>query len=684
MLAGCSSTLLSPRHRLRSGASAQFQACHIPAMSTQRLDLPCSFGRKEASRRQLVRQVGISVDKGIESKSSLRQNIKLPPVAAERRGEFWGRSKKRYAATDEGSNYMSRVKKRKSGNGKSEEESGEERDERGFFDLPPLPPLSNVPWFDSVVTEVTDSGMSKDVHPHREVSASGSSSTSSGSHSLALGLGSSNPTVEREAVGNGSSSRNPSEVVAGHNGSSQREHECVELIDLVVACVEQIGSKNIAAVSHCLARLGKLASPRGSPLHRLIAYFTEAFALRVARLWPQVFHITPPRELEHVDDDALRVLNQVSPITKFVHFTCNEILLRALEGKDRVHIIDFDIKQGLQWPSLFQSLASRASPPSHVRITGISESKQELMETGDRLAGFAEAFNLPFQFHPVVDRLEDVRLWMLHVKEKETVVVNSVFQLHKMLYEGSALREFLGLIRSSNAQVVVMAEQEAAHNEATFDARLFNSLKYYSAVYDSIDSNLTLESPSRMKIEEMFGREIRNIIGCEGRQRFERHEKFGKWQQLMEQGGFRCVGVSERELLQGQMMLKMYSSNHNYRVEVQQGSSSSSSLTLSWSDQPLYAVSASPKSRITPPLLILLSKIHPSSSTGTPFTIEITLTFLKIPSLSNSLLSTFLSNSLAAPSGSESPTRIGFLFYPLNMISTTFFTSSFSCRRGFK
>ncbi|KAG6399274.1 hypothetical protein SASPL_140750 [Salvia splendens] len=532
MLAGCSSTLLSPRHRLRSEASAQFQACHIPAMSTQRLDLPCSFGRKEASRRQLVRQVGISVDKGIESKSSLRQNIKLPPVAAERRGEFWGRSKKRYAATDEGSNYMSRVKKRKSGNGKSEEESGEERDERGFFDLPPLPPLSNVPWFDSVVTEVTDSGMSKDVHPHREVSASGSSSTSSGSHSLALGLGSSNPTVEREAVGNGSSSRNPSEAPR----------------TLLQPAIALLGSASL-------------------PPHEVPLYIassptsTEALALRVARLWPQLFHITPPRELEHVDDDALRVLNQVSPITKFVHFTCNEILLRALEGKDRVHIIDFDIKQGLQWPSLFQSLASRASPPSHVRITGIGESKQELMETGDRLAGFAEAFNLPFQFHPVVDRLEDVRLWMLHVKEKETVVANSVFQLHKMLYEGSALREFLGLIRSSNAQVVVMAEQEAAHNEATFDARLFNSLKYYSAV-------------------------------VRGDKRFERHEKFDKWQQLMEQGGFRCVGVSERELLQGQMMLKMYSSNHNYRVEVQQGSSSSSSLTLNWSDQPLYAVSA--------------------------------------------------------------------------------------------
>ncbi|KAF3659184.1 hypothetical protein FXO37_14068 [Capsicum annuum] len=46
MLAGCSSSLLSPRHRLRRETSAQFQACKFPSMSTQRLDLPCSFARK--------------------------------------------------------------------------------------------------------------------------------------------------------------------------------------------------------------------------------------------------------------------------------------------------------------------------------------------------------------------------------------------------------------------------------------------------------------------------------------------------------------------------------------------------------------------------------------------------------------------------------------------------------------
>ncbi|KAJ8637820.1 hypothetical protein MRB53_012087 [Persea americana] len=56
MLAGCPA-LLSPRHRLRSEASVQLQACHfqlqdkLGSMSTQRLDLPCSFNRKETTPR---------------------------------------------------------------------------------------------------------------------------------------------------------------------------------------------------------------------------------------------------------------------------------------------------------------------------------------------------------------------------------------------------------------------------------------------------------------------------------------------------------------------------------------------------------------------------------------------------------------------------------------------------------
>lgn len=277
---------------------------------------------------------------------------------------------------------------------------------------------------------------------------------------------------------------------------------------------------------------------------------------------------------------------QLSPIPKFIHFTANEILLRAFEGRERVHIIDFDIKQGLQWPSFFQSLASRIPPPRHVRITGIGDSKQELIETGARLSSFAEALNLEFEFHPVVDRIEDVRLWMLHVKEGESVAVNCILQLHKMLYDstGQALRDFLRLVQSTNPAILVVAEQEVDNNSSLLESRIVSSLQYYCALFDSVGS---APPEARIRVEEMFGREVRNVVACEGSDRIERHERFDFWEKSMERvGGFRGFEISEREKLQVEMLLRMYGDD-TFRVN-----RVGSGITLSFEDHPLYTVSA--------------------------------------------------------------------------------------------
>lgn len=579
-------------------------------MSTHRLDLPCTFPRsKDTSRSQPIRTVGLglSVDnKPIES-YSLKHNIRLPPLAtttsssanqtapflesrrereAKDHQDLWGKkrrlaehanvdvdvdveesSAKRKKCSSDDFNFVEGLSLAQMGSTNFWLQPGEE-EERVCF----VPgEVVSAPWVDSATTN---------------------SSSESRSSSLRL-----NENGLKHEVGNGNGNGNESRNPAQYQGSEveedgDEEHRGFELLSLITACVDAIGSKNVGAINHLVWKLGELACPRGrSPIRRVCAYLTEGLAMRVSRVWPHVFQINVPRETDDESGTALRLLNEVSPIPKFLHFTSNEMLLRALEGKERVHIIDFDVKQGLQWPSLLESLASRPNPPRHVRMTGVGESKQELNETKERLAGFAEALNLPFQFHPVVDRLEDVRLWMLHVKEGETVAVNCILQLHKTLHDGSggALRDFLGLIRSTNPTVMVMAEQEAEHDETKWEARVCNSLKYYSALFDSLEQCVPGESPARAKIEEMYGGEIRDIVGYEGRERVERHRSFGNWRRMMEEGGWRCGGVSERERVQSELLLKMYTSCNGFNVKKQDDESA---LTLAWWDQPLYTVSA--------------------------------------------------------------------------------------------
>lgn len=586
-------------------------------MSTQRLDLPCSFSRKEGPR------IALSLDKAIETTGgcSFRHNPAAPSSSSsslvahgaswesrrDAEGAYWERSapglKRFHEWTSFDDHVEERIKRKKIGSDRQQLPGGgdggwfpnntverpqmEQEDRPRFLPgvavFPPLP-CSSAAVADRVEAEVGTSEGSK-----QNVKSDTGSSSGSRSSSPDLNENSSDYPHGREAR----------EAVPGDGGDAAKlVHQGLELVNLLTACVESIGSRNHEATTFFLGRLGELASPGGSTVHRLAAYFTEALVLRVVKLWPHIFSIAPRRELlDRMEDDstmALRVLNGVSPVLRFIHFTINERLLRAFQGKERIHIIDFDIKQGLQWPSLFQSLASRPNPPAQVRITGVGESKQELQETGARLAAFAEALNLPFEFHAVVDRLEDVRLWMLHVKERDSVAVNCVLQLHKLLYDdsGAALTDFLGLIRSTNPEIVLIAEQEAANNDPRWETRFASSLQYYSAVFDMVDSCLPLESPARVKVEEMLAREIRNIVSGDGGERVERHEVFGEWRKMMEERGFRCAGIGERERLLSQMLLRMFACK-SYGLENQgEEEHGGGGLTLRWLDQPLYTVSA--------------------------------------------------------------------------------------------
>lgn len=157
----------------------------------------------------------------------------------------------------------------------------------------------------------------------------------------------------------------------GHNSPAVVGHE---LVTLLLACAEAVSTQSLSLVNHLLQKLGELASPEGTAMQRVAAYFTEGLAYRVAHLWPHIYQPLPIDSSLNEEElqTAFHLLNHVVPYTKFAHFTANDIILQAFDGADRIHVIDFDVKQGLQWPALFQSLAVReCGPPSHIRITGM-------------------------------------------------------------------------------------------------------------------------------------------------------------------------------------------------------------------------------------------------------------------------------------------------------------------------
>jgi len=59
------------------------------------------------------------------------------------------------------------------------------------------------------------------------------------------------------------------------------------------------------------------------------------------------------------------------PFTQVPHTYANYAIMKAFKGAQRVHIIDYGILYGVQWPCLLHQLSQREGGPPHLRITGM-------------------------------------------------------------------------------------------------------------------------------------------------------------------------------------------------------------------------------------------------------------------------------------------------------------------------
>lgn len=173
-----------------------------------------------------------------------------------------------------------------------------------------------------------------------------------------------------------------------------------------------------------LLEISQLATPFGTSAQRVAAYFSEAMSARIVSSCLGIYAALPTVPHSHKMASAFQVFNGISPFVKFSHFTANQAIQEAFEREDRVHIIDLDIMQGLQWPGLFHILASRPGGPPFVRLTGLGNSPEALEATGKRLTDFADKLGLPFEFLPVAEKVGNLNPEKLNIGKREAVAVH--------------------------------------------------------------------------------------------------------------------------------------------------------------------------------------------------------------------------------------------------------------------
>ncbi|XP_072951468.1 scarecrow-like protein 23 [Typha angustifolia] len=375
----------------------------------------------------------------------------------------------------------------------------------------------------------------------------------------------------------------------GHTASDETESRVLRLLGLLLQCAEAVAADHLAEARDLLPEISELASPFGSSPERVAAYFGDALNARILSSYLGAYTPLTLKPLTTIQNhrifQAFQSYNALSPLVKFSHFTANQAIFQALEGEDRVHVIDLDIMQGLQWPGLFQILASRPSKLRSLRITGLGSSLELLEATGRRLSDFAAALGLPFDFHPIEGQIG-------HVTDHSEFAVRNVGEvtvvhwMHHCLYDVTGSdHATIRLLKILRPKLITIIEQDLGHG-GDFLGRFVEALHYYSALFDALGDGVDIESTERHAVErQLLAAEIRNIVAIGGPKRTG-EVKVGRWGDELQRAGFRPVSLAGSAAAQANLLLGMFPWK-GYTLAEEAGC-----LKLGWKDLSLLTASA--------------------------------------------------------------------------------------------
>ncbi|XP_044472689.1 scarecrow-like protein 9 [Mangifera indica] len=359
---------------------------------------------------------------------------------------------------------------------------------------------------------------------------------------------------------NGQSKRSNGGKGRGKKQSGKKE--VVDLRTLLINCAQAVAADDRRNANELLKQIRQHSSPFGDGNQRLAQCFADGLEARLAGTGSQIYKGLISKRTSAADIlKAYYLYLACCPFRKITHFTSNRTIRNLAKNSTRLHIIDFGILYGFQWPTFLQWLSMRPGGPPKLRITGIEfpqpgfRPAEGVEETGRRLVEYAKEFKVPFEYHAIAKRWECVQLEDLKIDKDEFLVVNCLYRGKNLLDEtvavDSARNIFLNLVRKINPDVFIHGIVNGAYNAPFFVTRFREALFHFSAMFDLLETLVPREDHERMLIEhEIFGREALNVIACEGWERVERPETYKQWQVRNLRAGFVQIPF-DREIVQG-------------------------------------------------------------------------------------------------------------------------------------
>ncbi|KAI3423662.1 GRAS domain-containing protein [Psidium guajava] len=364
------------------------------------------------------------------------------------------------------------------------------------------------------------------------------------------------PSKGSNATSSGGSSGNGS----GKTSRRRRkggEGDMVDLWTLLTQCAQSVASNDHRSSHELLKQIRQHSSASGDGTQRLAYYFANGLEARLVGTETPSYSMLIGNGASAAEIlKSYQVFVQACPFKRMSNFFANRTILKRAEEAQRLHIIDFGILYGFQWPCLIQRISRRQGGPPKIRMTGIEfpqpgfRPSERVEETGRRLEKYAKRFNVDFEYHVIAKKWETIKLEDLKLEGDELTVVNCLHRLKNLADETVSMNSprdaVLNLIRRINPDIFVHGVVNGSYNAPFFVTRFREALFHFSSLFDMFDVNLPREDPQRMLFEkEVFARDAMNAVACEGFARVERPETYKQWQVRNMRTGFRQIPLDD-------------------------------------------------------------------------------------------------------------------------------------------
>ncbi|EER91260.2 hypothetical protein BDA96_01G182200 [Sorghum bicolor] len=321
----------------------------------------------------------------------------------------------------------------------------------------------------------------------------------------------------------------------------QHKKEVVDLRKLLIRCAQEVSVNDYTLASDRLNIIRQHSSVTGDDTQRLASCLVNCLEVRLAGTGGQLYHKLMTETCNAVNTlKVYQLALAVSPFLRVPYYFSNKTIIDVSKGKPKVHIIDFGICFGFQWPSLFEQFAGMEDGPPKVRITGIDlpqpgfRPNQMNKNAGQLLADYASMFNVPFEYKGISSKWETICIQDLNIEEDDVLIVNCLYRMKNLgdetVYFNCARDKVLNIIRMMKPKVFVHGVVNGSYSTPFFLTRFKEVMYHYSALFDILDRTVPRDNEARMILErDIYQCAILNAVACEGSERIERPESYKNW-----------------------------------------------------------------------------------------------------------------------------------------------------------